>query len=207
MKKIAIVGASGHGKVVADLAENLGYVVVFFDDAYPKQQKIEHWPVVGTFDDLCCNQKKYPEAIVAIGDNNTRTLLAEKLIQSGFFLPTLIHPTAFVSKYAKVSKGTVIFAKAVVNSFAQIGNNCIINTGAIIEHDCVLGNAVHLSPNVSLGGATIIGDSSWLGISSATKQLVGIGSHTIVGINSTVIHNIPSNVTAFGSPAVIKKYH
>ena len=32
MPKLAILGASGHGKVVADIAELNGYDVVFFDD-------------------------------------------------------------------------------------------------------------------------------------------------------------------------------
>jgi len=207
VKKLAIVGASGHGKVVAELAELLGYKVIFFDDSYPEQQQIEHWPVVGVFEDLLCNQKQYPEAIVAIGHNGIRSQMSEQLEQKNFTLPTLVHPTAYVSKHTIISKGTVVLAKAVVNAFSQIGRNCIINTGVIVEHDCKLGDSVHLSPSVSLAGGTKVGDASWLGISSVTKQLIDIGAHTIIGANSTVLQNMPSNVTAFGSPAVIKKYH
>lgn len=204
MKKIAIIGASGHGKVVADLAEIIGYTVGFFDDAFPQLQQIEHWPVRGTFTDLLTQQDCYQYAIVAIGHNETRAKLSEQLTELHFSLPTLIHPTAVVSQYASINSGNVIFANAVINAFAQIGKNCIINTGAVVEHDCKIADGVHLSPNVALAGCAIIGAYTWLGIGSVTKQGVEIGSHSIIGANSTVLTNIPSNVTAVGSPAVVK---
>lgn len=207
MKKIAIVGASGHGKVVADLAEILGYDVSFFDDAYPNKKLVEHWSVLGKFKDLLCMNDKYDAAIVAIGNNQIRMKLSERLTEADFYLPVLIHPSSTVSRYASIDAGTVVFANSVVNAFAKLGKGCIINSSATVEHDCVLGEGVHLSPNVTLAGTTKVGGYSWLGIGSVTKQLVEIGAHTTIGANSTVIHNIPSNVTAIGTPAIIKKYH
>jgi len=202
MNELAIVGASGHGKVVADLAELLGYSVFFFDDAYPSKKSLEHWPIKGTVTDLLRSKNKIPHAIVAIGDNLIRGKLSNKLQTQGFILPKLIHPKATVSQYATIKNGTVVFAHAVVNAFAKVGDFCIINTGAIVEHDCVLENGVHLSPNVSLAGATSIGEFTWVGIGSVSKQLINIGNNTVVGANSTIIKDIPSNVIAFGSPAV-----
>jgi len=205
VKKLAIVGASGHGKVVAELAELCGYDVVFFDDGYPQKKHNEHWEVVGKFSDLLLSKNKYKDAIVAVGDNHIRTKLCNHLSDENFELPILIHPRATVSKHANIASGTVVFANAVINAFAQIGENCIINTGTIVEHDCILGAGVHLSPNAALAGGTTVGNLSWLGIASTTKQLIKIGSNSIIGANSTVIRNVPSNTTAFGSPAVIVK--
>lgn len=201
MNEIAIVGASGHGKVVADLAELCGYSVVFFDDAYPKKKNIEHWPVIGEFDDLLCARKKYQNAIVAIGSNQIRMKLSNRLSDAHFNLPTLIHSSAIVSKYANVESGTVIFANVVINAFARIATNCVINTGAIVEHDCIVGNAVHLSPNVALGGGTVVEDLTWIGIGTVTRQLTHIGKCSVIGANSTIIKNIPEHTTAFGTPA------
>ena len=201
MKKIAIVGASGHGKVVAELAEESGYHVVFFDDAYPDKQKIEHWEIVGDFADLLNLKEDYKHAIVAIGNNQIRFNLSEQLLNSGFNLPVLIHPSAVVSGYTQIDDGTVVFANAVINAFSQISRYCIINTSAIVEHDCILGYAVHLSPNVALAGGTQIDKLSWLGIGSVTKQLVKIGSNVIVGANATVVKDIPADVTVVGTPA------
>ena len=206
METLAIVGASGHGKVVADLAELCGFDVVFYDDAYPQKQNIEHWQVVGQFADLLNSKDKYKHAIVAIGNNQIRFNLSEQLLDSGFNLPVLIHPSAVVSQYAHINEGTVVFANAVINAFSQISRYCIINTSAIVEHDCMLGDAVHLSPCVALAGGTKIGKLSWLGIGAVTKQLVEIDSNVSIGANSTVIKNIPANVVAIGSPAVIKKH-
>jgi len=205
MKKLAIVGASGHGKVVADLAELCGYQVVFFDDTYPNKTNVEHWQILGTLTDLLNRIGDYPNAIVAIGNNSIRCKLSNDLLSNGFKAPVLTHPSATVSKYATIKEGTVIFAHAVVNAFAKIETNCIINTSVIVEHDCVVGNSVHLSPSVALAGGTKIGELSWLGIGSVTKQLIEIGSNSIIGANSTVINNIPANVTVVGSPTVIKK--
>jgi sugar O-acyltransferase (sialic acid O-acetyltransferase NeuD family) len=206
VKTLAIIGASGHGKVLADMAELLGYNVTFFDDAYPNKLANEHWPIAGNLTVLLKNPNLYECVVVAIGNNQMRNTLCIKLINDGFKLPTLIHPTSVISKYAKIADGSVFLANSVVNAFAQIGRNCIINTGAIIEHDCVIGEAVHVSPNVALAGGTKVGDLSWLGIGSLTKQLVEICENTIIGANTTVINNIPSNVMAVGTPAVIKKY-
>ena len=206
MKKIAIVGASGHGKVVADLAELCGFEVTFFDDAYPQRQNVTHWTVAGSFADLLNQQQKYSCAIVAIGNNPIRMKLSKQLSEKGFTLPTLVHPKAVISQYASINNGSVVFAYVVVNAFAQIGSNCIINTAAVVEHDCVLGDGVHLSPNVALAGGTVVGDYCWLGIGTVTLQLARVGNNSIVGANSTVIKDIPADVTAIGSPAkVIKK--
>ena len=135
MKKIAIVGASGHGKVVADLAELCGFEVAFFDDAYPEKKSIEHWPVLGDFKDLLKTNDVLKNAIVAVGNNNIRTKLSKHLIENGFHLPVLIHPKATISKYAKIDLGSVVFANAVINAFAKIGRYSIINSSATVEHE------------------------------------------------------------------------
>ena len=206
--KIAIVGASGHGKVVADLAEICGFEVVFFDDAYPNKINIEHWQVVGNFADLMANKDKFTTAIVAIGNNKIRVKLANQLADAGIELMTLIHPSAVVSQYASIGKGTVVFASAVINAFAKVQDNVIINTGAVVEHDCIVASGSHLSPNAALAGGVIVEACSWIGIGAVARQLVRIGEHTIIGANSTVINDISQQVTAVGSPAkIINRNH
>lgn len=204
MKKIAIMGASGHGKVVADLAELCGFEVVFFDDAFPEKNCLEHWPIKGRFSDLLKLQFEFEYAIVAIGNNQIRINLGKRLIDSGFEPPVLIHPSAVISRYAKIAPGTVVFANSVINSFASIGKDCIINTAVIVEHDCILGDGIHLSPNVSLAGGTVIHDLAWIGIGSVTRQLIQIGKNSTIGANSTVIKDVPAGTTVFGSPADVK---
>ena len=205
-KELAIVGASGHGKVVADTAEQLGFTVQFYDDAYPDKKNIEHWPIHGNCADLIlkANARFVPsDVVVAIGNNNIRYQKIKQLQDNGFNLITLIHPSALVSRYAEIQNGTVIFPMAVINAFARIGLGAIINTGSIVEHDCFVGDCVHISPNASLSGGVEVGSKCWVGVGSQVKQLVKIGNNTIIGAGSTVLSDIPSDVTAVGSPAKV----
>ncbi|ATC85304.1 acetyltransferase [Pseudoalteromonas arctica] len=210
-KNLAIVGASGHGKVIGDIAEQLGYTVIFFDDAYPSKKNIEHWTIHGTCADLIApnnaNTTFGNDVVVAIGNNEIRQEKILLLQQHSFNLITLIHPTAVISPYAAIAQGTVVFAGAVINAFAKVGVGCIINTAAVVEHDCTIDNFTHICPNVALAGGVSVGTKSWVGIGSQVKQLITIGSNCIVGAGSTVVKNTPDNVTAFGSPAVVIKSH
>ena len=124
-KELSIVGASGHGKVVADIAEQLGFIIKFYDDAYPNKTTIDHWPILGSSSDLIAsnhnNFRQFTNVVVAIGDNNIRFQKIGQLQENGFNLITLIHPSAVVSRYAEIENGTVIFPRAVINAFARIG--------------------------------------------------------------------------------------
>jgi sugar O-acyltransferase (sialic acid O-acetyltransferase NeuD family) len=207
--KLAIVGASGHGKVIADIAEQLGYTVNFYDDAYPSKILIEHWLIHGTCADLIAlkntNTSDNHDVVVAIGNNEIRQQKIQLLQHNSFNLITLIHPTAIISQYAEIAPGTVIFAGAIINAFANVGVGCIINTSAVVEHDCSIDDFSHICPNVALAGGVSVGAKSWVGIGSQVRQLITIGDNCLIGAGSTVVKNIPNKVTVFGSPAVPNK--
>ncbi|MBE0494689.1 MAG: acetyltransferase [Thiomicrospira sp.] len=204
MKRLAILGASGHGKVVAEIAELLGWSVVFFDDAYPSVSKLEVWQVIGKTEDLLKNLDDFDGCFIAIGNNDIRLEKYELLDKHGVTLPCLIHPMAIVSRYAKISSGTVVMAGVVVNPFVKIDECCILNTACTLDHDCVVEPGVHVSPGVNLAGAVRIGQGSWIGIGANVKQCIEIGENVVVGAGAVVIENIPNNVVAVGVPARVK---
>lgn len=202
MKRLAVLGASGHGKIIADAAQLQGWAeVVFFDDAWPKLQLNSHWQVVGDTAALLLSVSEFDGVIVAIGNNQIRLAKTEQLEAVGAALTTVVHPSATVSSYAKVGAGSFIGAGAVVQVDAVIGKAVIVNTQAIIEHDCVLADAVHVSPNAALAGGVTVGECSWVGAGSVVKQLIAIAEDVVVGAGAVVVKDVPAGVTVVGSPA------
>ncbi|MFT7467580.1 MAG: sugar O-acyltransferase (sialic acid O-acetyltransferase NeuD family) [Candidatus Pseudothioglobus sp.] len=200
--RLAILGASGHGKVVADTAECCGWQTVeFFDDAWPGLQINAAWSVVGDSAALMGRLADFDGVVVAIGNNRIRHVKLLELRAGGACLVTLVHPTAFVSRYAAIGQGTVVFAGAMVNAEACIGQGVILNTGCSIDHDCVLGDAVHISPGARLAGGVLVGDLSWIGIGASVRQQLRIGQRVMVGAGSAVVSNIPNDETVAGVPA------
>lgn len=204
-KKIAIIGASGHGKVVAELAELNGYSVEFYDDAFPVKCQIEHWRIMGDTNTLLENLTSYTSVAVGIGNNSIRENKIQLLLSQGASLPVLVHPSAQISNYSQLGQGSVVMAGAIINPFVKVGIGAIINTGAVLEHDCQLDDFVHISPNATLAGECRVGARAWFGIGSCIKQQLEIGADSIVGAGSVVVTNISAGRIAYGNPAKEKK--
>jgi sugar O-acyltransferase (sialic acid O-acetyltransferase NeuD family) len=208
MSRLIIIGAGGHGKVVADAATEAGWrEVVFLDSGWPEKGTHAGFPVVGTDRDLARLAGPEDQLVVSIGDGRRREQLCREASDAGIRLATVIHPAATVSKRAQIGAGTVVFAGALVNADARIGMGCIVNTGAIIEHDCELGDGVHVCPGVALAGAVIVGARSWIGIGGCVKQGIRIGADVMVGAGAVVVKDLPDGITAFGVPARVVGGH
>lgn len=202
MKRLAILGASGHGKVVADTAEICGWQsVVFFDDAWPTKDRNGVWSVDGNTAALLGRLSDFDAVLVAIGDNHIRLEKLVILRAASARLASLVHPAATVSRYATVEDGSVVFAGAVVNAYARIGLGCILNTGCSVDHDCTLLAAVHVSPGAHLAGGVQVGEASWIGIGACVRQSIRIGAGVMVGAGAVVVADVTDGVTVAGVPA------
>lgn len=194
MKALRIIGAGGHGRVLADIAESMGYGdIAFLDGAFPDLARSGAWDVVGTPADL-------DDALYAfgIGNNQTRIGLLESIPCD---LATLIHPSATVSPHAKIGAGSVICAGAIIGPFVTLGQGCIINTGASVDHDCTLHDGVHLSPGARLGGGVTIGACTWIGIGAVVREYKTIGADVMIGAGASVVTDVPDEVRFGGVPA------
>lgn len=203
MSALLIIGAGGHGKVVADAALDTGRwdEIVFLDDAWPDKQVNGRWAVQGKVEQMLEWKSRCVQAVVALGNNQLRMQLQSRLILAGFEMATVVHPSASISRYARLGVGCVVFANAVVNVDAEVGDAAIINTAATVDHDCHLGNGVHIAPGANLGGGVTVGDYSWIGIGAAVRHYQSIGAGVTVGAGAVVVNNIEDGVTAIGSPA------
>jgi len=202
MKPLGILGASGHGKVIADTALHLGFSeVLFFDDAWPDKSSNGVWPVLGTTEALLRSLSECDAVIVGIGDNSVRLQNQFTLVSAGARMSTLIHPSAAVSAFARIGSGSVVFAGAVVNVDAVLGDAVIVNTGATVDHDCVLADGVHVAPGAHLSGDVQVGKRSWIGVGACVKKGIRIGADVMVGAGAVVIEDIPDGTTVVGNPA------
>jgi sugar O-acyltransferase (sialic acid O-acetyltransferase NeuD family) len=204
---VVVYGASGHGKVVADILRVSGVEVRgFVDDNTSKTGEILGLKILGDWQWLR-KQAADQEVAVAlgIGDNFARRIVMNRCITAGVRLLTVTHPTATIAASVKLSEGAVVMPQVVINADAVIGRGAIINTGAVVEHDCRVGDFAHLSPMAAIGGRVQIGNCTWLGIGSAVIHNINIGAGSIVGAGATVVRDIGDWVVAIGTPARVSR--
>ena len=199
--KLIIIGASGHGKVIADIAFKIGkWNTVEFVDDNESINICMGLEVIGKISDIF---KNFYDAdfFVAIGNNMIRKKIQEKLESKKFSVVTLIHPNAVIGTDVEIGNGTAIMAGVVINSSSKIGKGCIINTSSSIDHDNVIEDYVHISPGSKLAGNVRVGRESWIGIGSVISNNVSICSDCKVGAGAVVVKDIIEIGTYVGVPA------
>lgn len=194
LKKLMIIGASGHGKVVADIAVKNGYEQIFFLDDNEDVKECAGFPVVGKCILAADNED---DKIVAIGNEKVR----EKIQKNLKNLVTLIHPNAVISRRVKIGEGSVVMAGAIINSDVVIGKGCIINTGATVDHDCRIGNFSHISVGAHVAGTCEISDRTWVGAGAVVSNNINICEGCLIGAGAVVVKNIEKAGIYVGVPA------
>lgn len=206
MANLLILGAGGHGKVIADIASQLGkWNKIAFADDRIDINTILNFPIVSSMGEYEKVIDQYDEAFIAIGNNKIRMQWINKLISREVRIAKIIHPSSVISEFSEIGEGTVVMPGTIVNADTSIGRGVILNTSSSIDHDCRIEDGVHISPGVHICGTVIIGRCSWICTASSIINNVKIGVNVKVAAGSTVLCNVPSNVMVAGTPAVIKK--
>ena len=196
LNNLIIIGASGHGKVVADIAVKNGYSEIAFLDDAEGLEECAGFPVIGKLS--TANEIEGADFIVAIGDARIRQRIQESLDGN---VIALIHPNASLSRRVEIGVGSVVMAGAVVTSDAVIGRGSIINTSASVDHDCRIGDFVHISVGCHVAGTVSVGDRALLGICSTVSNNLIVCEDCMVGAGSVVIRDISVPGTYVGIPA------
>lgn len=207
MKRIVLLGAGGHARVVWDVLELIRerdglQVIAVLDDAPALWGKAF---AVLTIDGPIQKIERVPAdaALIAIGDNGARRDVYAQVKSRGIPLVSAIHPRAVIARDVQLGAGIVAFANVVVNTGTRIDDDVILNTACSVDHDCVIGAHAHIAPGVHLAGTVTIGEGTLLGVGSVTIPHVTIGEWVTVGAGSVVTHDLPARVTAVGVPARI----
>ncbi len=207
MKKILVIGAGGHSKVIVDiLQQNMEYEVIGLID-HPGKSGFWGIPVVGSDDDLLRlrNEMHVDYAFVALGNGQLREKVTQKAMAAGYELVNVVSKDAIISSRARIGSGTVIMPGAVVNADVAIGDSCIVNTNASLDHECQIGDYTHVAPGCALSGKTVIGRQCMLGTGCRVIDGISIGDHTIIGAGAVVIDSFAGNCTVVGVPGKMIK--
>lgn len=203
MKKIAIIGTSGFAKEAFEFfSQSPRHDVAGFISNDSTLSEFLSLPI------LCSDEKieslkdlDINHLFIAIGDIKTRSRLYSTFTKMGFELASLIHPTSFVSSYAKIGKGTIVYPNCVINTECVIGDGTIINSGTTIGHETKINNFCNINPGVNIAGNVTISNNSFIGIGASIIENINIGENSIVGGGSLVIKNVAANKTVVGVPA------
>jgi UDP-N-acetylbacillosamine N-acetyltransferase len=205
LNEIVVIGAGGHARVVADVIRLMGELTIhgFIDQAADRRGE----PFVGAriiggdqeLDDVL--RSGVTHAAVAVGGNEARMRIGEELLQKGFRLPVLIHPSAIVAGDVVVGAGTLICAGCIINPATTVGRLAIINTAASIDHDCNIGDGVHIAPGAHLGGHVTVGEGTLIGLGASIKPSVRIGARVTVGVGAAAVQDVRDGATVIGVPA------
>lgn len=192
--KVYLYGASGHAKVVMDIARLAYLDVPCLIDDNPEVKELAGIPVVHSADGLS-------PVIVTIGNCKIRKKIVQNLGEKDYV--TVVHPNAIKAESVKLGYGTVVMAGAILNPYVVVGNHCIVNTGASLDHDVHVGDFVHIAPHCTLCGEVEVGEGTWVGAGTTIIQQIQIGKNCYIGAGSVVVKDIPDNTLCFGNPARI----
>lgn len=195
---LLLVGGGGHCRAVIDVVEQDGRfrIAGIIDKPDQVGRTLYGHEVIGTDADLPGYAGQYRHAIVTVGQIKTpapRQRLFHQLRTLGYDLPSIVSPTALVSKHAKIGAGTIVMHRAVINAGVDIGCNCIINTAAIVEHDCRIAADVHLAVGSILCGAVSIGQGAFIGAGAICREGITVGENAIVGLGTHLLHDCAPN--------------
>lgn len=194
MNRIVILGAGGHGRVAADIAELCCYDdIQFLDDA----------DIPGTAGRIADHMRYAEEAdfFVAVGNNIVRHNFQQMLQRNGCNVVSLIHPDAVLGSNVGIGTGTVIMAGVIVNAGAVIGNGVILNTSCSVDHDCRIGDFSHVSVGAHLAGTVTLGNRVFIGAGATVINNITVTDECIVGAGAVIIRDISDKGTYAGVPA------
>lgn len=208
MNEIYVLGVGGSTPLFIELAEACGYKIVglyHYNDE--RTGETEHgFSILGSFDDMLKSDIKGKQFLLSQGDMKIRKNLTDKIKTVGGIIPTLIHPTAIVSRFANISDdGVCIGANCIIQADVAINAGVVIRDMALVCHQTTIGNYCFIGPKALVGAHIFVEDFAFIGQSSllVSGKVRNVGGNTLVGAGAVVTKELPADVVVVGNPARI----
>ncbi len=204
--KLIVIGAGGHGRVCAEIAEQSGRFssVVYSDSASLKGSTVLGMPVAYSDDEVLVLDGKAVRLFLGVGQTrggDRRAELFKRFSDEGFRFAVLQSASAHVAASAELSDATLVGHMAVVNTGARVGRNCIINSHALVEHDAVIADHVHVSTGAIVNGECSVGARCMIGSHATMNHGISICDDVVIGAGAVVVRSIELRGTYVGVPA------
>jgi sugar O-acyltransferase (sialic acid O-acetyltransferase NeuD family) len=205
---LIILGTGGSAHDVLDLVEEINAVVPtwraagFLDDARDPGSRHLGLTVLGPLKhaSLLCGHW----FINVIGNDRNHGRRPEIIATTGVSadrFATLIHPTAAVSRRARLGRGVYVAAGASIGGCVEVADHVSISPGAIVGHDSTVEEYAMVAPGAVVSGFVRIGRAAYVGARAVIRQRIRIGARALVGMGAVVLRDVPEEATVVGNPA------
>ena len=195
MKDIVIIGGGGHAKSCIDvISHHKDYSILGINDPKLSTSSYPSIPLLkGSLQDIFSKNDIVFLGIGFIKDSMPRKKLIDEIQKIGFKTPSFVSPYAYSSSNSKISDGTIIMHKALINTHVQIGAFSIINSKALIEHDVQIGSNCHISTGAIVNGGSSIGSNTFVGSNAVIGNNISVGKNCIIQAGAFLNRNLKDN--------------
>lgn len=205
---IYLLGVGHSTPFFAELAEDCGYNVagLYHYNDERTGQKDHGYPILGSFNDLYSTNIAGKKFMLTMGDMAIKCEVSKMLMNRGGIIPSLIHPNAAISRFAKISDcGVLICSSCEIHADAVIGEGCVLWPQVIIDHNTILHDYVFCGPRAYVGAYGEVFNQAFIGQCSVciSGKFKTIGESAVIGAGSVVTKAVSSNTTVKGNPAKV----
>jgi sugar O-acyltransferase (sialic acid O-acetyltransferase NeuD family) len=207
-KEIYALGVGHNTPVFVDLAEACGYRVAgLYHYNNTRTGELDHGiPILGSFKDLFSEGLRSKNILLTMGNMRIRRELHTRIVEAGGKIPTLIHPSSIVSRFANIAEsGVLINPFCYIEAGASVDDGTVILSHVNISHNTSIGENCFIAGGATVGAYTVVEDYVFIGqgalcISDKVKL---IGANAFIGAGALVTKPVPQSVIVAGSPAKI----
>lgn len=204
-RDLIVIGGGEHARVVIEAAQSdpRSWRVVGFVDPEQCDETCNRLGLPRLGGDDALRSYPYAASILGFGSINAAGRIAalERLAPFVAHWATVVHKDASISPTAVLGEGTVVMARAVVQTGATVGCHAIINTAAVIEHDVSLGEHVQVAPGAVIGGGTSIARAAYIGLGASVRDHIHIGEGAVIAMGATVVRDVGAGAVVKGGAA------